>query len=172
MFTIKTQCDASTKAAFQALAEREDATEAQLLRRLIEQALVAGTDWRASRPPRNLQVSSKLDVRLAREQVEAVRKVAAGEGVSAPWWIRKLVRRRLDRDVIPFNPQELQVLNQLIAQVGSLGRNVNTLARRCHAGEPVALGEIDIAALTAVIQQVRQQVGDLADRAKNRYEAD
>ena len=171
MAVIKTECDAGTKEAFQALAARENATEAQLLRRLVGQALAKA----GALPPARVSLplfSRKLDVRLRQEEIDQVRAIASAEAVTAPWWVRALVRRRLDRAVTPFNPEELRAIHQAIAQLGPLGRNLNQLVRRAHAGEPVTLAAEPVAALQAAVAALREQVLTLAERAANRYDSD
>lgn len=171
MAVIKTECDATTKIAFKALADRVNATEAQLLRHLIEQALVAAGDMPLPRRvlPRG---SCKLDVRLPEEDLVQVRALAAVEGITAPWWVRALVRRRLDRQVLPFNPEELRVIQNAIAQLGPLGRNLTQLTRLAHAGERVTFPAEEVAALHATVAVLREQVLMLVERASVRYNSD
>lgn len=172
MAVIKTECDDATKAAFKALADREDATEAQLLRRLVEQALVASGGVPMPRRPALPVFGRKLDVRLPEDDLAQVRAISSAEGVTAPWWVRALVRRRLDRDVVPFNPEELRTIHQAISRLGPLGRNLNQLTRLAHAGEPVTLEADHVAALQAAVADLREQVLSLAGRASNRYDSD
>jgi len=172
MAVIKTECDAATKAAFKALADREDATEAQLLRRLVEQALVASGGAPMPRRAAPPVVGRKLDVRLPEDDLAQVRALAVAEGITAPWWVRALVRRRLDRAVVPFNPEELRAIHHAIAQLGPLGRNLNQLVRRAHTGEPVTLAAEPVATLQAAVVDLREQVLSLAERASGRYDSD
>ncbi|MCO5247042.1 MAG: hypothetical protein M9927_25025 [Anaerolineae bacterium] len=172
MAVIKTECDAATKAAFKALADREDATEAQLLRRLVEQALMASGGAPLPRRPALPVFGRKLDVRLPEEDLAQVRAIATTEGITAPWWVRALVRRRLDRQVVPFNPAETYAINRSIAQLGPLGRNLNQLTRRAHAGEPVTLEAGHVSALQAAVAELRERVLSLAERAAGRYDSE
>lgn len=86
MPVIKADCDAPTKAAFKALAERANLTEMQLLRTLVARVLAAETDWQpemASDRP----IRGKLDVRLTSTEVDAVRDIARSEGEAHKhWW--------------------------------------------------------------------------------------
>lgn len=88
MPVIKAVCDASTKAAFKALAERKGLTEMHLLRTLVAQVLMSETGVPPAPPP-DRPIRGKLDVRMVVSELETVRKIAASEGVSAPSWIRR-----------------------------------------------------------------------------------
>ncbi|HEY0199191.1 MAG TPA: hypothetical protein VGC19_11745 [Rhodanobacter sp.] len=63
MPVIKAVCDASTKAAFKALAERENTTEMQQLRTLVSRELTSQVGERPA-PVLDRPIRGKLDVRL------------------------------------------------------------------------------------------------------------
>lgn len=168
---IKAVCDASTKAAFKALAERKGLTEMHLLRALVAQVLMSETGVPPVAPP-DRPIRGKLDVRMVEEEVEIVRKIVASEGVSAPRWVRMLVRRRLDREVIPFNPQEFEVLSRILAVEGALNRSLYVLVAHVRAGGVWTPEREQIESLSPVVSALRQQVMDSMNRTRSRYDAD
>ncbi len=104
------------------------------VRRLVEQAVgqqrppeeyngytFEGSDTLA--PERPLK-STRLSVRLNREEADAVQAAAEQMGLPATSWVRQLVRRKL-RIYRPYRHEVVEALSALRFQIRKIGLNMN-----------------------------------------------
>ncbi len=81
--------------------------------------------------PRSKKV--RVELRLTKGEVAAVRKIASREGFSLSRWIVALVNARL-RATPQLGQLELESLARSNLHLAAIGRNLNQLARAANAG--------------------------------------
>jgi hypothetical protein len=150
-----------TKARLRALAERQQLSESALIRRLVELVLLkAGlapilaetpTDARARR-------GSRLMIRLRPDDQILVRERAAARGMPAATYVSVLTRSHL-RSLAPLPAEELLALKRTIGELGSIGRNLNQIARAANQGQLVTSpGRDDLTAMLRVCGTLRDSL--------------
>lgn len=167
MPVIAAKVDDATKSGFADLARQNGLSESDLIRRMVDQ-LLGNNPTAMPAPIESRRGGRQVKLRLWRDELEAVERLAGAEARSVPAWIAALVRRSA-MGVIPFNPAEIEGLRQAIAALGPLGRNLNTVVRYWHQTGRVDPDAIAVGNLSKAVAAVRQEVGQLADRASNRY---
>ncbi|MEO6967304.1 MAG: hypothetical protein ABI132_02455 [Rhodanobacteraceae bacterium] len=127
---IAAQCSESTKLRFRAMAERHGVSESVLLRKMIDQVLASNekpsdlerfTERRGGR-------TGQLRLRLRPKEVAAIRTLAEPAGQLAQGWVVAQLRHRLE-GAIPFAREEMTGLHDALREIGTVGRNLNTIAR-------------------------------------------
>jgi hypothetical protein len=124
---------AETKQRFGALAQQTGLSESSLLRRLVELTL-QGTrlaDTALTSSPARVNRDARLYVRLRAEDHLLLRERAAGRGTAAATYVSMLVRTHL-RGVAPIPDRELAGLKNSVVALGSIGRNLNQIARAAN----------------------------------------
>jgi hypothetical protein len=128
-----------TKARLRVLAERQHLSESALLRRLVEFVLLkAGLSPILTESPtgaRSLR-GARLMIRLRPDDQILLRERAAARGMPPATYVSVLTRTHL-RSLAPLPQEELLALKRTLAELGSIGRNLNQIARAANRGQLV-----------------------------------
>jgi len=173
---IKTRVSAETKGRVRQEAQRELLTESLWLRRLVAAALAyapASGDGLARRAahgnlndgPRHRQgraepvtARTRLYVRLRHDDRLMLQERAQGRGMPASTYVAALVPAHL-RVLAPLPREELAALKRSIAELGSLGRNLNQIARVAHqAGRITGPGQDDLRSMLKICEAMRDHI--------------
>jgi|SRR5579875_42069 len=165
---IAAQCSESTKSRFRALAERQGLSESALLRKMVEQVL-AGNE-----KPSDLErfqgrpgYTGQLRLRLRPKEVAAIRALAKPAGQSAQGWVVAQLRHRLE-GAVPFASEELAVMRDAIREIGSVGRNLNTITRHLLRTGQFLTGQLELDALAKAVERIRREMVATLTRANHR----
>jgi uncharacterized protein (DUF1778 family) len=135
---LKARISPETKRLVQAAAGEQLVTESMWLKRLVIEALRAaptspkgaltkrGNDPLAAR-------EARLYVRLRHEDRLLLRERANARGLRPATYVSVLVRTHL-RDLAPLPKEELVALKRSVAELSSIGRNLNQIARLANQG--------------------------------------
>jgi hypothetical protein len=133
---LTTWVNRETKTRFAAVARHQGLSDSALLKRLIDTMLQVGnaangvaTDGRAGRV-------SRLSIRLRPDDQILLRERAAARGMPTATYVSVLTRTHL-RSLSPLPKEELLILRQTVSELGSIGRNLNQIARAANQGERV-----------------------------------
>jgi hypothetical protein len=173
---IKTRVSADTKVRVSEEAQRELLTESLWLRRVVDAALartpasVGGLSRRAgdgilNKNPRHGQsrdvtstARTRLYVRLRHDDRLILQERAQGRGMPAATYVAALVRAHL-RVLAPLPREELAALKRSIAELGSLGRNLNQIARVAHqTGHITGPGRDDLRSMLKICEAMREHI--------------
>lgn len=151
------------KARFRSLAERQQMTEAGLLKQLVDSAVRSAGDIDTEvlksqgRKVGGLRTYALLhpdDKRLLRER-------AASRYMGAATYISVLVRAHL-RNLSPLPKEELMALKHSVAELGAIGRNLNQVARLAHQGSGTAgLTREDLLVTLKACEALHSHIKDL-----------
>jgi hypothetical protein len=150
-----------TKARLRALAEKELLSESALLRRLVELVLLkaglspilaeSATGARARR-------GARLMIRLRPDDQILLRERAAARGMPPATYVSVLTRAHL-RSLTPLPQEELRALKSTLAELGSIGRNLNQIACAANQGRLVTSpGRNDLEAMMRVCGTLRDSL--------------
>src|SRR5258707_9144151 len=125
-----------TKERFAAVARHQGLSDSTLLKRLVDLMLQSasaaelGTPGGADRTSRD----SRFTVRLRPDDQMLLRERAAARGMAAATYVSVLTRSHL-RSLSPLPKGELLALRRTVSELGSIGRNLNQIARAVNEGE-------------------------------------
>jgi hypothetical protein len=166
---LKTRVSPETKARVQAVAQRQLLTESIWLRRTIEAALSTSdvTPTAVLGRAKESHRGRCLYVRLRPEDRLLLTDRAAARGMPAATYVSVLTRAHL-RGLAPLPKAELLALNRTLSELGSVGRNLNQIARAANQGARVAPGRDDLQAILRLCEGLRDHVkGLLRDNVKS-----
>ncbi len=150
-----------TKARLRALAERQQISESALLRRLVELVLLkAGLAPIITETPTDARPlrTARLMIRLDAEDQLLLRERAAARGIAPATYVSVLTRAHL-RSLAPLPKEELLALKRTIGELGSIGRNLNQIARAANQGQLVTSpGRDDLTAMLRVCLTLRDNL--------------
>jgi hypothetical protein len=166
---LKTRVSPETKARVQAVAQRQLLTESIWLRRTVDAALST-----SDVTPPDVHDRAKeslrgrcLYVRLRPEDRLLLTDRAAARGMPAATYVSVLTRAHL-RGLAPLPKAELLALRRTLSELGSVGRNLNQLARAANQGARVAPGRDDLQAILRLCEGLRDHMkGLLRDNVKS-----
>jgi hypothetical protein len=170
---IATRVTSETKVSFRALAERQGLTESALLKRMIgltlQSAGAASGDVLASAHHRARH--ARLCIRLRGEDQMMLRERAAARQMAAATYASVLVRAHL-RSLSPLPKGELLALKRSIAELASIGRNINQIARVANEGGwlPGSVRE-EFRAMLKICEALRDNTKALLKANVNSWEA-
>ncbi len=143
------------KATFHALAQRDGLTESQLMKRLVDQFLLAAGDANAM-PEESVEARcARLTVRLQADDRLLLHERATGRGMPMATYVSALVRAHL-RTLAPLPNAEHQSLKRSITELSAIGRNLNQVVRRMNQGGLVnAPNREDVMAFLTVCEGLR-----------------
>lgn len=155
---------AATKSALAALAQIQGLTASALLKRMVELAVQSATaaspGLLESRGVRLAQLS-RLSVRLRPDDSQLLQERASARGMPAATYVTNLVRSHL-RSLAPLPRDEYVALKRTLAELGTIGRNLNQIARMASHGERTAGPDREaVKAMIRVAEGIRDHVGDL-----------
>ena len=158
---LTTWVNRETKTRFAAVARHQGLSDSALLKRLIDTMLQAGnavggaaTDGRAGRV-------SRFSIRLRPDDQILLRERAAARGMPAATYVSVLTRAHM-RALSPLPKEELLVLRRTVSELGSIGRNLNQIARAANQGERGSgPSREDLRAILRVCEGLRDHVKGL-----------
>ena len=166
---IAAQCSDSTKARFRALAERHGVSESVLLRKMIDQML-AGNEKPSDVERfgiRRKGYTGQLRLRLRRKEVTAIRVLAETAGQSAQGWVIAQLRHRLE-GAVPFAREELAAMHDAVREIGSVGRNLNSITRHLLRTGQFFADQLNLNELSKVVERIRREMIATLTRASHR----
>jgi Bacterial mobilisation protein (MobC) len=158
---IVARVSSETKARLRALAERQYLSESALLRRLVELVLLkAGLSPIITETPivaKSLR-AARLMVRLRTDDQILLRERAAARGMAPATYVSVLTRAHL-RLLAPLPKEELLALKRTVAELGTIGRNLNQIAHAANQGQLVTSpGRNDLTAMLRVCLTLRDNL--------------
>jgi predicted DNA binding CopG/RHH family protein len=161
-----------TKEGFAAIARYQGLSDSALLKRLVELTLKTANpgELETSAGEARTARQSRLTVRLRGDDQLLLRERAAARGMPAATYVSVLTRAHLRR-LAPLPKAELLALKCTVAELGSLGRNLNQIARAANQGERVSgPGREDMKAILRVSEALRDHVKALLRANLNSWE--
>lgn len=180
---LKTTIDSDLKDAFADLARQQGVSESVLLGALVTQFMAMPTLARkklaqqlaASQfkvlpytPMEKAHGGRQVKIRLWADEQKALERLAAAEGITVPGWIVSLVRRTA-LDAVPFSPVELRAMQEVVRELGPIGRNLNTVVRHWYATGEMNPHVVEVMQLREYLAALRKEVRDVVDRVRERY---
>ena len=161
---LKTWVTRETKERFAAVARHQGLSDSALLKRLVD-LMLRSTD------PSSYDVSitadsdvtrsARLTVRLRPDDEMLLRARAAARGMAPATYLSVLARAHL-RSLAPLPKEELLALKRSVSELGSMGRNLNQIARAANQGDRVAgPGREDLRAMLRICEALRDHVRGL-----------
>jgi hypothetical protein len=159
---LTTWVSLKTKERFAALARHRDVSESALLKHLVELTLqTAQTEEHGAAVDVRARRVTRLSIRLRPDDELLLRERARARGMPAATYVSVLVRAHL-RSLAPLPKEELLALKRTVSELGSVGRNLNQLARAANQGERVSgPARDDLRALLKVCEGLRDHVKGL-----------
>jgi Bacterial mobilisation protein (MobC) len=158
---IVARVSSETKARLRALAERQQLSESALLRRLVEFVLQkAGSAPIITATPIGAGPlrTARLMIRLRPDDQILLRDRAAARGMPPATYVSVLARAHL-RSLAPLPKEELLALKRTVAELGTIGRNLNQIARAANQGQLVTSpGRDDLTAMLRVCLTLRDNL--------------
>jgi hypothetical protein len=159
---LTTWVSLQTKQRFAALARQREVSESALLKHLIELTLqTTNADGWVATPDDGAKRVGRLSIRLRPDDQLLLRERAAARGMPAATYISVLIRAHL-RALTPLPKEELLALKRTIAELASIGRNLNQIAHATNRGERVTGPRWeDLRAILKVCEALRDRVKEL-----------
>jgi hypothetical protein len=160
---LTTWVSRETKERFSAVARHQGQSDSALLKRLVDLMLQTadGGHTATVRVGDRAERDMRLTVRLHRGDQSLLRERAAARGMPAATYLAVLARTHL-RSLAPLPKEELLALKRSVAELGSIGRNLNQVAYAANRGERVTgPSREDLRALLKVCEGLRDHVRDL-----------
>jgi hypothetical protein len=157
---IQIRVTPEVKARLQALADREQITESAVVRQLLVTMLRVQEPAEHPKPKETESVSrdSRLYVRLRLDDQKLLKARAVARGVPSATYVALLVRSHLHA-VAPLPEAELLAVKQAIAELRSIGRDLNTMARVIgREGGGSQPGQRDVLRLMKVGEVLRDRI--------------
>ena len=161
---LMTWVSKETKARFSAVARHQGLSDSALLKRMVD-LMLRSTDPAigdaSAIPETEVARSTRLTVRLRPDDETLLRARAAARGMAPATYISVLTRAHL-RSLAPLPKEELQALRRSVSELGSMGRNLNQIARAANQGDRVAdPGREDLRAMLRICEALRDHVKGL-----------
>jgi hypothetical protein len=132
-----------------------------MLRRLVEFVLLkAGLAPIITETPTGARArrDARLMIRLRQDDQILLRDRAAARGMPPATYVSVLTRAHL-RSLAPLPKEELLALKQTLAELGSIGRNLNQIAHAANQGQPLTSpGRDDVTAMLRVCGALRDSL--------------
>jgi hypothetical protein len=124
-----------TKSQLRALAQRENNSESALLKQLLDVVLrgVGDGSHAPREPDERASRQARLSIRLQAGDHLLLRERAVARSMPAATYVSVLVRAHL-RSLSPLPRGELLALKSSIAELASIGRNINQIAKVANEG--------------------------------------
>jgi hypothetical protein len=157
---LTTWVDRETKTRFAAVARHQGLSDSALLKRLIEAMLQTGSAATGASADRGARVA-RFSIRIRPDDQILLRERAAARGMPAATYVSVLTRAHL-RALSPLPKEELLALRRTVSELGSIGRNLNQIARAANQGERASgPGREDLKAILRVCEGLRDHVKGL-----------
>jgi hypothetical protein len=153
--------DRETKTRFAAVARHQGLSDSALLKRLVEMMLQAGNAANGEATGGKVIRASRFSIRLRPDDQTLLRERAAARGIPAATYVSVLTRAHL-RSLSPLPKGELLALRRAVSELGSIGRNLNQIARAANQGERASgPNREDLKAILKVCEGLRDHVKGL-----------
>jgi hypothetical protein len=160
---IAARVPADTEARLKTLAAKRGLSESALLKDLLELTLGESD----GSPPGDAEVvaravrRARLYVRLRPDDQLLLTERAGGLHMAPATYVSVLVRAHLRR-LAPVPADELRALNRVVAELGTIGRNLNQIVRATHQSAPATeLRRGDVLAMLRDCEALRDHVKSL-----------
>jgi hypothetical protein len=158
---LKTWVATETKERFAAVARHQGLSDSALLKRLIDTMLQAGKAANGVSTDSLTVRLSRLSVRLRPDDQILLRERATARGMPTATYVSVLTRAHL-RSLSPLPKGELLALRRTVSELGSIGRNLNQIARAANQGERASgPSREDLRAIIRVCEGLRDHVKGL-----------
>jgi hypothetical protein len=158
---LTTWANRETKTRFVAVARHQGLSDSALLRRLIDTMLQAGNPASGVTSDGGTVRASRLSIRLRPDDQILLRERSAARGMPASTYVSVLTRAHL-RSLSPLPKEELLALRRTVSELGSVGRNLNQIARAGNLGERVTgPSRDDLRAILRICEGLRDHVKGL-----------
>ena len=157
---VRCRVSAETKTLLQGIAAREQITESALVRQLLETLVRTSTTANpASGESDDTELrAERMSIRLSPDDRLLLRDRATSRGMPSATYVAVLVRSHL-RKLTPLPTEELAALKRSIAELGTMGRNLNQIARALNAdGWTDASGRHDLELMLKIAVGLRDHV--------------
>jgi hypothetical protein len=150
-----------TKTRFASVARHQGISDSALLKRLIDTMLQAGNAAHGVAIEDRAGRVSRLSVRLRPDDQILLRERAMARGMPVATYVSVLTRAHL-RSLSPLPKGELLALKRAVSELGSIGRNINQIARAANQGERASgPSREDLRAILRVCEGLRDHVKGL-----------
>jgi len=147
-----------TKTRFATVARHQGISDSALLKRLIDTMLQAGSATNAATKDSRAGRVSRFSIRLRPDDQILLRERAIARGMPVATYVSVLTRAHL-RSLAPLPKEELLALRRTVSELGSIGRNLNQIARAANQGERASgLSREDLTAILRVCEGLRDHV--------------
>lgn len=160
------QCRVSpeAKVRLHAIAEQCGVTESDLLKKLVNVALLQSTGTPDSKPAPQIDAvprNARLFVRLRPDDRVLLRERAAARGMAAATYASIVLQTHL-RGAARVPDREFAELKRSVAELGAIGRNLNQIARVANVtGQVTGPNWQDLQALLRACKALRDHVKEL-----------
>ena len=160
------QCRVSreVKARLHAVAHDRGITESDLLKKLVDVALLqskGSPELNIAEPTGVFARNTRVFVRLRPEDRVLLRERAAGRGMAAATYASIVLRTHL-RGIARIPDREFAELKRAVAELGAIGRNLNQIARVANEMRRMSGPSIqDLQAVLRACMALRDRVKDL-----------
>jgi hypothetical protein len=150
-----------TKTRFASVARHQGISDSALLKRLIDTMLQAGNAADGVAAEGGAGRVSRLSIRLRPDDQILLRERATARGMPVATYVSVLTRAHL-RSLSPLPKEELLALKQAVSELGSIGRNLNQIARAANqGGRANGPSREDLRAILKVCEGLRDHVKGL-----------
>jgi hypothetical protein len=158
---LTTWVDRETKTRFSTVACHHGLSDSALLKRMIDTMLQAGNGISGVAAEGRGGRVSRFSIRLRPDDQILLRERAAARGMPAATYVSVLTRAHL-RSLSPLPKEELLALRRTVSELGSIGRNVNQIARATNQGARASSpSREDLRAILRVCEGLRDHVKGL-----------
>jgi hypothetical protein len=132
---LTTWVNREMKTRFAAVARQQGLSDSVLLKRLVEMMLQAGGTNASGAMPADGRIAraSRLSIRLRPDDEILLHERAEARRMPAATYVSVLTRAHL-RSLPPLPKEELLALRRTVSELGSIGRNLNLIARAANQG--------------------------------------
>jgi hypothetical protein len=147
-----------TKTRFAAVARHQGLSDSALLKRLVDTMLQAGNAANSAATDGRTGLVSRFSVRLRPDDQILLHERAAARGMPTATYVSVLTRSHL-RSLSPLPKEELLALRRAVSELGSIGRNLNQIARAANQCERASgPSRDDLRAIVRVCEGLRDHV--------------
>ena len=134
---MQTWLDQGTKERFSAVARHEGLSDSALLKRLVDLMLQTANAGQGALPgagDESRASATRVSVRLRPDDLPILQQRAEARGLRPATYISVLARAHLHR-LAPLPREELLATKRAVAELASIGRNLNQIAHAANRGE-------------------------------------
>ena len=172
---LKTRVSPDEKQRVRVLAHHQLINESIWLKRLVMRALqesaTAVADSTHGSATAHGRRDGRLSIRLAPDDLMLLAERAEARGMCPATYVSVLVRSHL-RSLTPLPKEEVIALKRSVAELSSIGRNLNQIARAVNAGSmPRGPGREDLVGMLRIAEGLRDHVKALLQANERSWES-